>query len=152
MRQRFNQLGLQFQSFDAFNNPQIQQQLNLTAQQRQQLQTLAAQWRNQLRELQTGNRARLTPEQWNALRSQFMNRMNTVLTPEQQQLWAQLIGPTFNFPITAYAPPTNPPAATNRAGGAGRVQQGGTTTGGIAPYGGTSRRAQGSGNNSGTVR
>jgi hypothetical protein len=164
MRQRFNQLNLQHQGFGAFTDPQIAQQLNLTAQQRQQLRALAGEWRQQLRQLQAGRRTNLTAQQFNALRSQFLGRLNTVLTPEQQQQWAQLIGPVHNFPMTAFLPPGNDIAGDARAttpaqsrsrsgvvqGNTGTTEGG--TTGRIAPYGGTSRSTQGSRSNSGTTR
>jgi hypothetical protein len=164
MRQRFNQLNLQHQGIGAFSDPQIAQQLNLTAQQRQQMRALAGEWRQQLRQLQAGRRTNLTTQQFNALQSQFLGRVNTVLTPEQQQQWAQLIGPIHNFPMTAFFPPGNDIAGDARAStpvqsrsGSGVVQgdtgttQGGTT-GRIAPFGGTSRSNQGSRSNSGTTR
>ncbi len=51
--QRFNQLSLQFQGLGAFNNPQVQQQLNLSAQQRQQFQQFGQQLDQAALKLQT---------------------------------------------------------------------------------------------------
>jgi hypothetical protein len=169
MRQRFNQLNLQHQGIGAFLHPQIQRQLNLTAQQRQQLRSLAGEWRNQLRALQTGQRSNLTADQWNALRSQFNARLNTVLTPQQQQQWATMIGDVYNFPMSAFVQPDGAVSGSNTTAGANTAaagnnidrsdngSQGSTNTPGsdggrIAPFGGTSRSSQNQGTNSGTVR
>jgi hypothetical protein len=106
MRQRFNQLNLQFQGIGAFDNPVVQQQMNLTAQQRQQLAALQGEWRREMMNLQRNRRGDLTQEQFNELRMQFANRLQGVLTPEQQQLWTEMLGQPFDFPLTAFFPPT----------------------------------------------
>jgi hypothetical protein len=49
---RYNQLYLQFQGYGAFNDPQVQQKLNLTPQQMQQLQQQAQQYNQQVNTLQ----------------------------------------------------------------------------------------------------
>jgi len=116
MRQRFNQLNWQYQGLGAFNDPMIQQQLSLTADQQQRLVTLNAQWRQQLQALQTQNRGDLTPEEFAALRSRFMNQLDTVLTPEQQQQWTAMIGDTYDFPFTAYV--------NSRSGSGGQTRSG----------------------------
>ena len=53
-QQRYNQLYMQYQGYDAFSNPQIQQKLNLTDQQRQQLQQYGSKYNQQLSTLQQG--------------------------------------------------------------------------------------------------
>jgi hypothetical protein len=113
MRQRFNQLNTQFQGIGAFNDPMIQRQLNLTAQQRQQLATLSGQWRRDMMNLQRSSRNNLTQEQFNALRTRYATRLNTVLTPEQQQMWTQMLGEPFDFPFTDFFPQSNPRTISN---------------------------------------
>jgi hypothetical protein len=95
MRLRFDQLNRQFMGFNAFNDPAIQGQLNLTPQQQEQLRLLAAQWQQQLG--QFGNGTDVDPNQWNQMSSQYWEQLNAVLTPQQQQTWAQLVGQRFNF-------------------------------------------------------
>jgi hypothetical protein len=109
LRQRFNQLNWQFLGVGAFNDPMIQQQLNLTAQQRQQLAALNGAWRRELMNLQRSSRNNLTQDQLNMLRAQFMNRVNAVLTPQQQQTWTSLVGQPYDFPVSSFFPagPTN---------------------------------------------
>jgi hypothetical protein len=119
MRQRFNQLNWQHQGLGAFNNPMIQQQLSLTAEQQQRLATLNGQWRQQMQAMQTQNRNNLTPEEFAALRSRFMNQLDTVLTPEQLQQWTAMIGESYDFPFTAYANPSSSGAAQTRSGNFG---------------------------------
>lgn len=147
MRQRFNQLNWQYQGPAAFNNRQIQQQLNLTAQQRQQLRSLAGEWRQQLLNARRDNRTNLTAEQFEALRNRFNQRLNTVLTPEQQRMWTQMIGEPYDFPVTAYFP-QNAGRNASRVGIGTGVQQTGDATRttrrddsdnvAIEPYGGRS--------------
>jgi Spy/CpxP family protein refolding chaperone len=102
MRQRFNQLNLQYQGVGAFADPTVQQQLNLTPQQRQQIGQLTGEWRRDFAALQGGARGNLTQQQLDELRMQFTERLSTVLTPAQLQVWEQMIGEQYNFPYTAY--------------------------------------------------
>jgi hypothetical protein len=104
---RYNQLALQFQGFDAFNNAQVQQKLNLTDQQRQRLQQFAQQYNQQLNSLQQNAQTNPTAanQQFSQLRQQAMQNMNSVLTPQQQQNWQQMTGQPYNFQWSTYFPP-----------------------------------------------
>jgi len=98
--------------FSAFNDPAIQSQINLTPQQQMQIRRMANDWRRQLQQLSTGNGANantVTQNQWNQLYTQFGDQLNSVLTPQQQSVWAQLTGQRYTFPYEFYAPagPTN---------------------------------------------
>jgi len=119
-RTRFDQLNRQFMGVNAFNNTAIQRQLNLTPQQLQQLQQLATQWRQQLMQFNSNNGVGVSgidPQEWNQMYSQYWNQLNTVLTPEQQQIWMQLTGQRYTFPSNLYVPnrPTGVRAATRSA-------------------------------------
>jgi hypothetical protein len=95
IRQRFNQLNWQFQGFGAFNDPTVRQQLNLTPQQQRQFRRLEAEWRRQVQRLRrAGNEQNpgLTQDQIDQIRMQHQQQVQTLLTPEQQQNWSQLIG------------------------------------------------------------
>jgi hypothetical protein len=120
MRNRFNQLGLQFRGLSAFSDPLIQQQLSLTPRQQQQLRRLAAEFRRDFMQLRRDTRANpnVVQQQFDDLQTQFANRLSRVLSPSQQQLWTQLIGQPFQFPVTAFVPPTTTaPAAVQPAPG-----------------------------------
>jgi hypothetical protein len=99
-RSRYNQLRLQSMGANAFNDPAIQGQLNLTPQQQTQLRQMAAQWRTQMG--QFGDGTNIDPNQWNQMSSQYWDQLNSVLTPQQQQTWQQLVGQRFNFSPNAY--------------------------------------------------
>jgi hypothetical protein len=107
-RNRFDQLNRQFNSFNAFNDPAIRRDLNLTQDQLQQLRTLANDWRQQLQQFRRGagnNINNLSAEQqvqWNQLQNSFMTQLNGVLTPQQQQLYTQMIGQPFMFPPSVF--------------------------------------------------
>jgi hypothetical protein len=98
-RARFNQLFNQFRGFDAFFDPTIQQRLNLTDTQLQQLAQFRQEWVTQM---QNFGAARPVDRQealrvWDQMRLQFNDRVNQVLTEPQRRLWMDLIGDPFNF-------------------------------------------------------
>jgi hypothetical protein len=99
MRNRFNQIGTQFRGASAFNDPMVRRQLNLTPAQLRQVRRLEAAWRQRLQQLRrAGNdNPQLTQQQFNELQMQNMQQLNTVLTPEQQRIWAQLNGQPVTF-------------------------------------------------------
>jgi hypothetical protein len=101
LRGRFNQLNLQSQGFNAFNNPMVRQQLNLTPEQQRQIRRLNAEWRLQLQRMRRAgneNNAQLTQQQFLEMQQQFQNQLNTLLTPQQQQSWTQLTGQPVAMP------------------------------------------------------
>jgi hypothetical protein len=105
---RYNQLYLQFQGVGAFNAPQVQQKLNLTDQQRQQFQQFAQQYNQQVSTLQQNAQTnpQATNQQFDRLRQQSMQNINSVLTPQQQQMWQQMAGQPYNLQWSHYFPPT----------------------------------------------
>jgi hypothetical protein len=108
LRQRFDQLNLQFQNFGAFNDPMVRQQMNLTPQQQRQIRRLSNEFRNQLRRLRrAGNDIdpQLADQQFNQMQAQVQASLNQVLTPEQQQVWNGLTGERFPFSRTSFVPP-----------------------------------------------
>ena len=108
MRTRYSQLDRQYQGFNAFNDQAVQRQLNLTPQQTLQVQRMAADWHNQMQQVTRGggtdaNGQQLNQQQWTAMQSQYSDKLNSVLTPEQQRTWSQLTGQRYNFPSSAYS-------------------------------------------------
>lgn len=100
-RTRYDQLYRQYSGFSSFNDPAIQKQLNLTPQQRVQVQRMANDWRNQLQQA-CRNGTQLTQQQWEQMWTQNWDQLNGVFTPEQQQTWAQLTGQRYAFSPDAY--------------------------------------------------
>jgi hypothetical protein len=126
MLNRFNQLNLQFRGLNAFSDPRIQRQLNLTSDQRQQLRRLAGEFRRDLMDLRRDARANpnVVQQQFQDLRTQYAIQTNQILNPAQQQMWQELVGQQFQFPATVFLPRT-----TTGATGATAVQPNtGTTT------------------------
>ncbi len=102
---RYNQLNRQFMGFNAFNDPAIRKQLNLTPEQTRQLRALGNNWRQQLQQFRrsAGNDlSSVNQEQWIQLQQQYAAQLNGVLTPEQQQIWAQQIGQGYSFPPSVF--------------------------------------------------
>jgi hypothetical protein len=128
-RERFNQLYLQYQGYGAFSDPRIQQQLNLTPQQRQRLNELNTEWNSQMgrlgTEFRTGDEG--VTNRMRTLQQQFNQRFNTILNDEQRQTWQGMVGEPFNFPPEVFFqtntdvgtqlntnPGANPNTGTNR--------------------------------------
>ena len=103
-KERYNQLYLQYQGYNAFSDPIVQQKLNLTAEQRQQLGQQGQAWNKQMNTFSTGYTTdpEGTTKKFNEMRTQNGERINTVLTPDQQKSWQQITGPSYNFQPSAY--------------------------------------------------
>lgn len=103
-RQRYNQLYWQFRGYNVFDDPTIQQKLNLTDAQRQKLAQYGRDWYAQMgkynRDFQTDREG--TTKRFNEARQQEWQRLISVLTPEQQQMWRQMTGEFYTFPPSVY--------------------------------------------------
>jgi hypothetical protein len=97
--QRFQQLHMQAQGFNYINNPQVQQQLNLTAAQRQKLSTFDEQHAQQFNDLNkmASTNAQEATKQYQTLRTQYNDMLNSTLTDQQRQVLRDLIGEPYNF-------------------------------------------------------
>ena len=102
---RYNQLNRQYMGYNAFNDPAVRRQLNLTPDQTRQLRTLSNNWRQQLQQYRNSAGSDFNAAnqaQWALLQQQYASQLNGVLTPEQQQLWSQQIGQAYSFPPNMY--------------------------------------------------
>jgi hypothetical protein len=119
LRARYDQLNTQFQGLNAFNNPQVARQLQLTGAQRNQLRRLAGEWRRSMmgwrRDLGDDVNAAAAQQQWAQLRSQYLDQLNAILTPQQQQMWRQTVGQQYDFPYSMYFPSTGRGTAVSGA-------------------------------------
>jgi hypothetical protein len=102
MQSRFNQLNRQYQGFNAFNDPSVRQQLNLSQDQIRQLRTLSGNWRQQLQQLRQNGQNTADPAAWQQLQQQYATQLNGVLTPAQQRMWSQQTGKAYSFSPDAY--------------------------------------------------
>lgn len=107
-RARFSQLSLQYQGYQAFNDPTIAQRLQLTADQVSKFRTLEQQYNQQLESI---NKLRPTdptidPSLYAArfveLRQDMLGKINSVLSPEQQAIWKTLIGDPYIFRVESW--------------------------------------------------
>jgi hypothetical protein len=96
---RYQQLIHQYGGFHSLTNPEIQKQLDLTP---TQLRDVVEQrnWSN--RQVQEINRVAATDpakatQMYRDYSKQLTERMNSFLTPMQQQVWAQLTGEPYSF-------------------------------------------------------
>jgi len=105
-QQRYNQLYLQYRGYGAFQDPMVTEKLKLTPEQRMKLGTFGQEWSKQMSDLapmyqkdREGATSRFTKMQ-----SEYNERINSVLTPEQRQTWQQMRGDAYTFPPSAYFP------------------------------------------------
>ncbi len=105
-RQRYNQLNTQYRGYGAFNDPALQQELNLTDVQKKQLQTYDRDWNRKLRKWgpdYADDRETVARELAESRRA-ASTHINTVLTPEQQMRWKELHGQPYEFTPDIYFP------------------------------------------------
>lgn len=105
-RSRFRQLARQYQGYGAFADPDVQQSLSLTPQQRTRLNRLDAEWDRDVNALM--RRHRNNPQQLQRdfadLQRQRARNVNSILAQEQLQSWREMVGDPYDFPITSYVP------------------------------------------------
>ena len=97
---RYGQLDLQSRGLAAFNDSTVQQRLNLTAQQRQQLQNLrtsAAQQAQQYSQVRWQN-SDVAAHLADIYQRQWAQTANSILQPNQRTLWSEMTGQTGTTP------------------------------------------------------
>jgi len=135
-RQRFNQMSWQYRGYGAFNDPMVQQKLNLTPEQRQKLNEYYTDWTTHMNDL-SGTFAKDSTaggRQYEQMRKQYDERVNSVLNQQQQQAWRQMTGERYNFQPNVYFPNGN----QGSKGGQGGQQGGQGGQGGNSNSGGGS--------------
>jgi hypothetical protein len=97
--QRFNQVQAQYQGYNYFGSPQIQQQFGITPEQQTRLLQLQTSWDQQMALIpQTyENNPQLLREHFNLLQSGRTAALQNLLTPQQYGMWQQTIGTPVNF-------------------------------------------------------
>ena len=129
---RYQQLQFQFGGFNSLNDPVAQKALSLTDAQVAQLKqdvAWAAQQQAAIQQAARTNQARAL-ELSNAFTTASEQRLNKLLTPAQQQTFAQLAGNRIAFPPIF-------PAATGTTGTTGTATPGVTTIPGRTGLGGS---------------
>jgi hypothetical protein len=155
---RYNQMLTQYQSFDAFSDPIVQERLNLTDQQLQQLNRYRQEWATQLQQFRNIPPAQqqAAVQRFNQMQNQFNQRVSQVLTtPQQQQIWAELYGQPIAFNYDAYfgadaaanqgTPTSGPTDPGSRSVGTNATAGGGSTTSGTSTGSTNNTRATGTG-------
>jgi hypothetical protein len=102
--QRFNQLFLQQQGFDAFTDPRLQRQLSLTDQQLQQLRKFGDAFDRDMQGLFRDPSSEDARRRFDALAKLRAEQINSILNAQQQQAFQQMLGQPFNFPAPNFTP------------------------------------------------
>jgi hypothetical protein len=109
---QLNRLYWQYQGFAAFNDPVLAAKLNLTPAQRTQFSKLGQDWTGQMNKLDALNRTdhQQAFDQFTKMQVENSARINSVLTPEQQATWREMIGMPYALPSDVYLGPGMGPA------------------------------------------
>jgi hypothetical protein len=99
--QRFNQLHVQAQGFGAFNNPEIQQKLNVTVDQQVKLRQFGDQYNQNLNAIYQSYATdpQGAAQRYDAFQRQNQGQLDSLLTPQQLQLWRAMSGDPYMFPL-----------------------------------------------------
>ncbi|MFO0866416.1 MAG: hypothetical protein U0744_17520 [Gemmataceae bacterium] len=116
---RFRQMEMQYRGWNSFNDPQVQKELNLTQQQREQLQTYQNRWNQTMNQVysSTPQNREAAMKSYQDARLQYDKQVQQFLTPEQRRAWAQMMGDPYEFrPYwdQAKQPATQQPIPQNR--------------------------------------
>ena len=103
-RNRYNQVYLQYRGYGAFEDPNVQQKLNLTNAQLQQLNQFEQNWSQQMDVVRAQyktdpNAAR---QSFDRLQQQSQQNLSSVLSPSQMTQWRQIIGNPYSFQASQY--------------------------------------------------
>jgi hypothetical protein len=103
-RQRYNQLYYQYQGYDAFQDPAVQKQLNLTAEQQQQLNQYGTAWNQKFNTWRSEypNNREAVARQFREARRAENKRIHDTLTPAQRKQWNEMIGKPYEFQSDVY--------------------------------------------------
>ncbi len=96
---RLKQLELQQRGPQAFTDPEVQSQLKLTDDQKEQLKTLAADAQRETREVFQGAQGNFQEamKKVRTLRKETLDKALAVLTPEQKKTWTEMTGAPYEF-------------------------------------------------------
>jgi len=103
-RQRYNQLDLQYRGYGAFNDPTLTERLKLTPEQRAKFNEFGQDWSKRMNELGTTYQTDRegANKRFSKMQGEMGERINSVLTPEQQKTWRQMTGDPYNFSPNVY--------------------------------------------------
>ncbi|MBV9122850.1 MAG: hypothetical protein JO112_05805 [Planctomycetes bacterium] len=113
---RLKQLTIQREGYRAFSDPEVQKELNLTDDQKTQIQTITTDAGKETRDLFQGGGApsQDSRKKMQEIQKQTTEKVQSVLTDTQKKTWKELTGEPFEFPRGQFGP-----------GGGGRRPRGG---------------------------
>ncbi|MGD9649115.1 MAG: hypothetical protein AB7U73_25615 [Pirellulales bacterium] len=124
---RLKQIALQQRGPSAIGDPTIAATLDLSADQKQQVETITRKGFEEMRGLREGGAPAAAREKFQALRKAQGDKLIAVLTPVQQSKWNEMVGPPFTGEIERprFGGPGGPggPGADGPGGGRRRPRQ-----------------------------
>ena len=105
-RDRYNQLHNQYRGYSAFQDPTLQQELNLTPEQQQKLDQYNADWNKQVANWRTDYpvKRETVAKQMRDARQAARRNIDGTLTPAQRARWNSLMGQPYEFHPDVYFP------------------------------------------------
>lgn len=113
-RDRYYQLHNQYRGYSAFQDPAIQQELNLTPEQQQKLDQYNADWAKQTANWRTDYPAKreTVAKQMREARQAARKNIDNTLTPAQRARWNAITGQPYEFHSDVYFPGQTTPTTT----------------------------------------
>jgi len=113
---RYRQLELQSRGVGAFTDPDVQQKLDLTIEQRRRLDDLNSRYNQNLENIHATGRLRKddTLGSWRDFMGQTRTQVNDILTERQRRTWRGLTGDPLDIPPPGLNGPSPPPGGTRR--------------------------------------
>jgi len=117
-RDRYQQLYFQYRGYGSLGDPQVQQRINLTTEQRQRLDRLEKTWNQRMSRLNQdyGSDPDRSGKEYQELLRNHRKQMAEVLSGQQRTEWQTMIGEPYDFPAEVYfsaperaAPPRTEP-------------------------------------------
>ncbi|WP_254508939.1 hypothetical protein [Anatilimnocola floriformis] len=104
LRNRYNQLNLQYQGYGAFRDPAVQARLKLTDAQRQNFDRYYRDWNDEMNTYanEYGTDREGVNKRFTASWKTNRDRINETLTPEQRKGWSEMTGESYDFPADVY--------------------------------------------------
>lgn len=105
-RRRYDQVYRQYQGLGAFDDPVVQRELALSADQRKRLRQYYREWYDQLGRLRENyaKDPRATGDDLREARARMLAKIDSTLSASQRRKWREITGEPYEFPDAVFLP------------------------------------------------
>jgi len=100
-RQRFQQMMTQYQGLNAFDSSNVLKRLDLSVEQRRQINRMQQEWRRTMTRLSRAN-GNIQDFDWNDFYRRSNLSVDEILTPDQLRIWREIRGENLDLPADVY--------------------------------------------------